>query len=348
MPLSTSPFSRRVPWFVVQLLAVALLTGMATAFYTLRLNPEVNYLRGSDRIKRAWARKMTLEHGAKTILFGGSSCEFSIDPEQLLERHGLPAVNLGRNAGLGASVLIEATLIETRPKDTLVMAIEPTLLTGPAEIPMLGVQFSFALGHPEWVLTPRFGGPRKSWPAALLALRPGGYHVFTLLGKLVQGRPLYRYNTAEVRPTGFHQTPVRTPLTSLTSHAGHLAPDARVLLEALAQWCRSNQVALCYSLPWRYTPTNAVPAYQRLNAGLLCEIAEYCPVLRDEQLGAHVVLGHFADTEFHLNEPGASLRTSQLGDQLKSGRFWTRDELRQRAEFAPEALGSTVAVGRFE
>jgi len=215
-----------VPWFVAQLLAVALLTGMVTAFYTLRLNPEVAYLRGSDRIKRAWARKMTLEHGPKTILFGGSSCEFSIDPEQLLARHGLPAVNLGRNAGLGASVLIEATLSETQPKDTLVMAIEPTLLTGPAEIPMLGGQFSFALGHPEWVLTPRFGRLRKSWPAALLALRPGGYHVFTLLGKLVQGRPLYRYNTAEVRPTGFHQTPVRMPLTTLTSHAGHLHPDS--------------------------------------------------------------------------------------------------------------------------
>lgn len=50
---------------------------------------------------------------------------------------------------------------------------------------------------------PAFRRAAQVWPAALLALRPGGYHVFTLLGKLVQGRPLYRYNTAEVRPSGF-------------------------------------------------------------------------------------------------------------------------------------------------
>lgn len=340
-----------MPWFVVQLLAVALVTGMATAFYTLRLNPEIGYLRGSDRIKRAWARKMTVEHGVKAILFGGSSCEFSIDPEQLLERHGLPAVNLGRNAGLGASVLIEATVAETAPHDTLVMALEPTLLTGPVDIPMLGVQFSFAMGRSDWVVAPRFGVPPKSWPAALLALRPGGYHVFTLLGKLLQRRALYRYSTAEVRPSGFHQTTVRMPLTTLTGHSGHLHPEVRVLLRGLADWCRSNQMVLVYSLPWRYTPTEAVADYQRLNAGLLWEISEYCPVLRDEALGAHPVREHFADTEFHLNEPGARLRTDQFADQLRFRRFWSRDELRVQGVTGVAGVvsrvssDSTVAVG---
>lgn len=147
MRSSTSPSSRRVPWFVVQLLAAALLTKGVT-FYTLRLNPEIAYLRGSDRIKRAPAG----EDDARTR---GENDPFWRIELRILDRSGAvartprpSAVNLGRNAGLGASVLIEATLIETRPKDTLVMAIEPTLLTGPAEIPMLGVQFSFALGHP--------------------------------------------------------------------------------------------------------------------------------------------------------------------------------------------------------
>jgi hypothetical protein len=141
-------------------------------------------------------------------------------------------------------------------------------------------------------------------------------------------------------------------LLNSAPHTGHLSPDAHVLLRSLKGWCQTNQVRLVYSLPWCYTPTNALIDSQRLNARLLFEVAEYLPVLRDEKLGAHPVLEHFADTEFHLNQVGAELRTEGLASQLASWRVWTRDELQSRAQGAarpstpsPNALAAGTNKG---
>jgi hypothetical protein len=332
MPSSTLHSEGGIPKRAAQLVLVAVLAWAAGAFYTLQLNPEVRYFKGTDQIKRAWAQKLTHEYGAKIVLCGGSSCEFSLDGERLLQRHGLPAVNLGRGAGFGASVLVQAALPAVRPGDTLVLALEPGLLTEPLEPPALGVQVSFALGHPEWVVAPRVGQAALPWPSALLALRPGAYHVFTLVGKLLQGRPLYRYKLSDMRPSGFNQTPVRLPITGPAGHTGRLVPEAHRLLADLRDWCRTNQVRLVYSLPWSYTPPSAVPGYQQLNARFLLQIIDYMPVLRDPRLGACTVLEWFADTGYHLNAEGSAQRTDELAEQLKQGRVWTRDELAQLAQ----------------
>ena len=106
---------------------------------------------------------MTREAGAKLVIYGGSSCLFGIDAERLLHTHQMPAVNLGRGAGMGASVLTLAALQYTRPGDTLVAALEPSLLTGSLEPPR-----SAAIQHSP---ANRLGGtPRRparkllSWP----------------------------------------------------------------------------------------------------------------------------------------------------------------------------------------
>lgn len=331
MPSSTSRSESGIPTRAAQLVGLAVLTWAGSVFYTLRLNPEVCYYKGTDRIKRTWARHMTREHGAKVVLCGGSSCEFSLDGERLLYQHGLPAVNLGRGAGFGASVLVQAALPEVRPGDTLVLALEPGLLTEPLEPPALGVQVAFALGHPEWVVAPTVGTNAQPWASALLALRPGAYHAFTLLGKVLTGRPLYRYKLEDMRPSGFNQTAVRLPITGPAGHTGRLVPEARRLLADLRQWCQTNRVRLVYSLPWSYTPPAAVADYQRLNAQFLLEMLDYMPVLRDERLGACTVLEWFADTGYHLNAEGSARRTDELAEQLKQWRVWAREELVQRA-----------------
>lgn len=328
-----------MPTQAVRLILLAVLTWVAGAFYTLRLNPEVRYFTGTDRIKRAWAQKLAREHGAKIVLCGGSSCEFSLDGERLLEQHGLPAVNLGRGAGFGASVLVQAALPEVQPGDTLVLALEPGLLTEPLEPPALGVQVSFALGHPEWVVAPQVGTSAVSWPSALLALRPGAYHAFTLLGKVFSGRPLYRYKLEDMRPSGFNQTAVRLPITGPAGHTGRLVPEAHRLLADLRRWCETHRVRLVYSLPWSYTPPPAVPDYQRLNAQFLLQIIDYMPALRDTRLGACTALEWFADTGYHLNAEGSARRTDELAQQLKQWQVWTREELVRRADGASNAAG---------
>lgn len=320
-----------IPWVAVRLAGVALVTWVAAAFYTLQGNPEVRHFRHTDAVKRAWALKMNREHGAKVVVYGGSSCEFSIDGERLLQRFQLPCVNLGRGAGIGSVVLTMAALEETKPGDTLIVALEPGLVTEPLDWPSLGVQFSLATGHRRWMTNPLPPAKPLSWFDTLLALRPGGAHTFTMLAKLARGQELYRYHVRDMRPSGFNQTPVRARIDGPPGHGVTIPPSSRAFLVSLAAWCQTNSVRVAYSLPWGYTPPDRVASFQKDNAKFLAQVAEIMPVLKDPKLGAFSEIERFADTVWHLDEEGAARRTDDFGRQLKNWEVWTVEELRTLA-----------------
>jgi hypothetical protein len=344
MASSTSPSSAPVPRLAVLLLAVALAGFGLCAFYTLRLNPELSYFVAASQVQSSWADKMTREHGAKLVAYGGSSCEFGIDAERLLNVHRLPAVNMGRGAAMGATVLTLGALQYTRPGDTLVVALEPVLLNESLEPSPLGVQFSVVTGHPEWVTRPAIGTNSLSWPSVLLSLRPGGYHTLTMLAKLATGSQPFRYDVRDIRPGGISRTPLRLPITGPARHTGVLSEDARHLLTALREWTREHDVRVAYTLPWSFTPTDAATAYRRFNARFLMAVAEILPVLRDPRLGAYEVREHFADTEFHLTPEGAALRTDELADMVANWRVWNPEELTHVADAPDGASPLTTSM----
>ncbi|MGA2243370.1 MAG: hypothetical protein ABSH48_00110 [Verrucomicrobiota bacterium] len=309
------------------LAAAAIIWGLAV-LYTLKLNPEIHYYVQGAEIKDRWAERMAREHGPKILVYGGSSCAFSIDGERMLSRFGLPAVNYGRGASLGAALLTESVLGQARPGDTLIVALEPALLTAPLDPPAEGVQFSFAVHHPEWVMHPILGLGRASWFQALNALRPGGAHLFTLLGKFATRKPLMRYHLTDYRPSGFEQTAVRLTITGPAGHEPDLSADGSKLLRNLRAWCDAHQVRVAYSMPWSYTPPDQERAFQKLNIRLLLEISEFLPVLKDPALGANTNLDFYSDTVWHLNGPGSQLRTDRLAEEIKNWDTWTRETLR--------------------
>jgi len=310
------------------LVAAALFTWGLDVVYTLRWNPELQFFQQAYQLKVRWAERLSREQGVKTVIYGGSSTLFSIDTGRLFERDRLPAVNFGFAAGIGASVLTQAAVQELRPGDTLIVALEPVLLTDSLEPPGMGVQFSFITGHPRWFFRPTVGTNSVFWPSALLALRPGGYHTLTMLGKLLRGGSLYRYAVADLHPDGFTQTDVRVSDYQPGWHSGRLPPESRVFLQALRTWCEVHQVQVFYLLPWSYAPAEVAAGFRRLNAQFLGEISTLLPVLYDPRLGAYGVREHFADSGFHLNQEGAALRTDELAKQLKSRRVWAAEELR--------------------
>ncbi|RME93056.1 MAG: hypothetical protein D6766_08900, partial [Verrucomicrobia bacterium] len=162
----------------------------ACAAYTRWLNPEVRLYRHAFDVKQAWARRLDARSGHKTIVFGGSSTSFAVDPQRILERHGVPVANLGLHAGMGARFLTAAAAALARPGDLLLMAMEPGLLTDPEPGSDLAAQMGFALDHFDWVHASNVTGERIHWVEDLVSLRPGAYHFFTLLAKLALGRPL--------------------------------------------------------------------------------------------------------------------------------------------------------------
>jgi hypothetical protein len=326
MASSTSHSKRRVPRIALQLALAALVAWAAGAVYTLYWNPEMRFWSMAAQRKQSWAKKLTLEQTNKTLAVGGSSCAFSVDGQRLLRLHGIPTVNMGLGAGLGAKLLVEWTVEQTRPGDTLVIAFEPGLLTSEVDPTAFSLQFSYLLRSTRWIegeLEPHF----PVVPASLLALRPGGYHVATLLGKVVQRRRLFRYESDDVHPDGLTQTPVRASDTT-PGHNIHLSRSGRILLTSLRDWCRTNQVRVCYSLPWAWCAPEGVNAFRLRNAKFLLEVSEFLPVLEDRAVGAQTDHDLFADTSWHLNEHGVVLRTDALAEQLRDWRIWNTNELR--------------------
>ena len=175
---------------ILQLGIVAFLAWAAAAFYSLRLNPEVLFYRGLSEIQQAWADRLRATTAAQFILVGGSSALFSVMPERAWERDAVPLVNFGLAAGTGPQVMVLRGLAQARAGDTLLVGIEPGLLTEDGVPAGLGIQYAFAMGCPKWICDPRLDIPAMSWGSALLALRPGGYHMVTLGGKLLPCRPL--------------------------------------------------------------------------------------------------------------------------------------------------------------
>ncbi len=323
MALSILPFKLAIPGRAVRLLAVALTTWGVGAFYTLRVNPEIAFLHHGDAVKRAWAQKLERDYKSKIVIFGGSSCATSINGERMLERNSLPLVNLGLNAGMGAKILTRYALHSLRTGDTLIMAMEPDLLTVPLNLEPLGVQFSLATGNAELL---RNHG-RISWPSALLDLRPGGYHTFTLLGKIAFRQPLYRYEPREFHASGWQEVIVKRefplpPAANLT-----LSKDAKELLTFIRTFCAQRGVRVAYSLPWGYRPPANRAPQQLENLNFLYQVSEFLPVLRQPSLGVHTVRDHFADTPWHLTTEGAALRTDELAGQIKVWETWSRAEL---------------------
>lgn len=336
MHSSTSPSERRLPRIVIGLLLTAGLVWTLCALYSTRWDAEVRFYTALSRIQDAWVRKLGNTHANKIVFYGGSSCTFSIDGDYLFVNHNLPVVNRGLAAGMGIKIPTLNALKDLKPGDTLVIALEPGQLTSPAELTSLALHFCFAVNHPEWARDRTLQLPACGHISAWLALRPGCQHLVVMTGKLLQGRPLYRYDVEHARPSGFVATDVRNPISGPPGHGDRLSADVVNFLPALRQWCDTNGVRVAYSLPWGYCPPDQAAAFRRQNAATLLRLSAFVPVLKDPQLGADTNATHFADTVWHLTASAARLRTEALAPALKHWDLWSADELRQAAG-APES-----------
>lgn len=324
MPSSTSHFKSLVPWQAVRLCVIALGAWAASAFYTLRLNPELAFYREGHRVKQQWVEKMNREHASKVIFSGGSSCASSINAQQMLEQDGLPAVNLGLAAGMGAKVLTIYSLQAARPGDLVVIALEPDLLATPIELEPFGIQFGMAAGD-RALIQATVG---MDWPSALADLRPGSYHLCTLLGKLILREPLYRYTPSQWRAGGWQEIVIPRPFVSTpVLDSLKLSDDGKAWLRFIRDYCAANRIRVALVLPWCYTSPSGAPALRSQYLGFLREIAEFIPLLKDPYLGVYTDRRIFSDSALHLTPAGAAFRTSELAREIKAGKMWTREEL---------------------
>ncbi len=327
-------FNNGIPKFAVLLLATFAGSLLATRFYSLYVNPQIKFDKSAAEIKQKWAEKLTREYGSKTVIYGGSSCAFSIDGERMLEKHHIPLANYGLGAGDGAAMLTLWAVSALQPHDTLIVALEPGLLTYSSATPAMAYQFSAAINKPSLVDEPWYG--RCASPVTkALALRPGGLQTFTYIGKILSGSPPYRYLIKGVNDSGWETTDMRIANLGCPSHGPFLSPDSRAMLKWLRQWCDARQIRLAYSLPWANAPQPVAESFKRSNIEFLLQISEFMPVLKDPKLGADVDQSDFADTPWHLTAKSAPVRTDELAKQLQAWDVWSVDELQAMLKTLP-------------
>ena len=339
MASSISHSESRVPKRLCRLGLTALLTWAVSAAYTLWLNPEIHFLKVAAQTKQAWARQLTREQGAKFVIVGSSSCTFSIDGERMLARHQVPLVNMGLFRSISAKTLTQWALTEIKPGDSLILAFEPGVLSGDILPEDPSYQFCYVMGSPRWIE----GVLAPASPAglgSLLALRPGGRHAVLLAGKILTRRPLFRYALEDIRSSGWVDTKATGEISATAGGGNPPSPEGKILLRSVVQWCQTNRVRVCLTLPVAYCAPETLASTRQQHAAYLLDVAQHLPVLEDRRLGAHTNRSLFADTAWHFNAEGVAQRTDELAEPLRAWRMWNLDELRA---LAGDAVSNSVA-----
>jgi hypothetical protein len=310
-----------MPRLALLLLTVALFAVLAGATYALRFNPEMHFWHNAAERKLAWADQMRAKHGYAIGIIGGSTTTFGIDAEILEREHDLPVVNLGLHAGMGPEVCSGFGFAALRPGDTLIVSLEPSMLTEEESEPTsLGVRMAWALRKPAII---GWDDTSSVWQHMLnpAKLQPGGYHVMTMLGKLVLGQPLYRYHISDSRPGGLQVTAERRPYAlnqpKYESDSLLLSTAGRALLARIRDEASTRGIRVAYLLPWAYCPEDSADLQRAANESLLAQIEESMSVQREPNLGVNSCLEDFSDSGQHLTADAAKRRSKVLSVTLR-------------------------------
>jgi len=313
------------------------------------VDPEIVFHNQFFKNKVAWSRKLTSERGKKIVIYGGSSCAFSVQGLRMLDQHGLPVVNMGLGAQDGAALLTQAALSEVLPGDTLIVALEPGLLCIEHKFLPSGCKLSLALGHPEWMYVPGQApwAPTGAYLGAALRANIGLKWMLLLPDSIYpkSKKPHWRYHLADTDASGyqtlfgFDQSLPFEAWAILPSSYGPLSADGKVLLQWVRDWCALRKVRVAYSLPWAHRESGDAEPLQRANLTFIKELSAIIPVLKDPRMGIYLGRSHFLDSEYHPDPETAALHTDELAGEIQHWETWGAGELEswEQAHFGTRA-----------
>jgi hypothetical protein len=313
----------------------AVLGLLGCALFANYANPEIQFWQQALAKKRAWAARPA-PGTPRVLICGGSSAAFALDPLRFEQVSGLPCGNFALFAGLGTPVMIEFALREARPGDTIVLALEPGLLTVPMEVNAVGQQMLLAGGSSCGFTENPLAISRQSVWSRLNLLRPGGYHFFTIVARRALGRPSYPYRSDDVSEAGWMTTANRRQNVVNPGILGRLSPDARQQLAELSTWAKARRVRIVAALPVGLVAPESRAEYHRHSAAFVLDLMDYFPVVRDPNLGMSANPAEFADTPAHLVPAAAQSYTESLAHAIQREDFWERPTLQAIVQGAAE------------
>ena len=302
-------FSDRHPAGMIIIACVALLVATIFSYYqTTQWNPEMRFWRAAATAKSEWIESLRKSEDVPvTICLGGSATGFGIDAEYANRELGCRLANFGLHAGMGADALAGFALSKAKKGDTLLVMLEPELLADSEMETALGVQFSHAIGDRKIL----------NWDGAtsgfhLANLRPGASNIFGVIGKILMGRPMYRYQLKDMRKGGLLTTSVTSGLAARKSSPESLSDSAKRLLKNLVSVARERELEIIYGFPWVYSDEENAHLVRRDRSKFLNDVEKIMPVIYEDGLGVSTEKINFRDSPQHLSEKAAKRRTERL------------------------------------
>lgn len=311
-----------MPRLTLKLLLVAFVTSVAGATYAIWLNPEMHFWKTAAERKLSWVEQMRAKHGHVIGVVGGSTTTFAIDAGLIEREYGLPVANLGLHAGVGAEACAGFGLAALQSGDTLIVSIEPDMLTGEdVGATSLATRLAYSLGKPEILHWQKSEGFTLQ-AADFTKFQPGGGHVITMLGKLAMRMPLYRYSAENSQPGGLQITDERRNFavgtaTNTKAATLSLSPEGAALLANIRQAAERRGIRVAYAMPWSYAPEQSAEIQRQANSHFLDQVAAIMPVIREPAMGVHTARDEFADTAQHLTSDGARHRSQEFAKTIR-------------------------------
>ena len=259
-------------------------------------------------------------------------------PSVFKNEFGIPLVNAGIHAGLGADILAEVAFREIRAGDTVVVAVEPYFLACEKEVPPTSGGIDFCL----WLdgLSFRRNTFFSLSPFHIVGYLRGNtrYNLVMIMKRLRNMKP-YRYVASEnLHEDGWMEVSERRSIpfdsTDRPVPPLHLGAAGKAFLLRVKKVCEHRGCRVFYAIPPRLEGnTNARSRY----ASLVRDILPIMPVVKDPLLGVNPNPDEFADTDHHPSRIGALRASRSLGTALAKGDFWDEHSLK-------DVLSPDVAV----
>lgn len=252
----------------------------------------------------------------RIVIVGGSDALFGIDAAQIERALGVPTINYGTHAGLGASYILDRARRALHPGDTVVLTLAYGMW-GPREQQFSDVEFAYFTSYdkqyylqlkPHAAVSALYSIPLQNYWGSLERL------VRYWRNKHLRLAPMY--DVAHLDENGDINVVMPGRLNYFLS-PGVPMPDklpdrtARALRE-FSSWAHENHIRLYYSWPNYSRPLSQVNA-PVLPSPALVQLFSQCGIeVLDSPSDNFYPPDWFFDTDKHLNSSGRRIRTQAL------------------------------------
>lgn len=302
--------------------------------YECFLRPDSLFFEQTIKTSKKWSHELRKSPDPCFVFTGGSEVRMCIEPQVMLEKQGVRAINAGVQAGCGVRCNAQIALPFLHKGDTLLVSYIPgnDKLTNDG-MTHIGINFCHTLQQ----FSPYTKGilPTSYYSIASLFRGSSSNYSIHVMRLLTRPDCIYRYSSsknAEISRTGrvnvflLDEQHKKLETKKPGKHSAPVLHGWESFLADLQTYCQKHgaKVAMYISrshLPAHSRKKNACVALYFMNLGF--------PVLKDPYLGCWPDASMYSDTAQHLSIEAGCNYSEFLAVQLKNNQYWTKEELQQ-------------------